>query len=318
MKTKNLRYLPLVLLALAGCKPEKDDVFYLDPMPVFEAKKSSPLASDSINALRPSIGAANVEREFPFGTANKPVELRLLEVTEKFNDPNVRYENKTTYEYGTSGKLVKKTYQTNTGIIWDINTYDSGTSDRVQVTTEVNKGVVYVQGYYRRNGKTQYEPTNETKSWVLKSYNRDDQYNGDNSPTLRTRLGFDSKGQLVWEEGIYLNAASSGITSYKLYKRDANGNATFTRFVTGTPITEEKINYDDKPNPYRTTGDILLPEATNPNNILTQQITETSVTGKYITTYRYEYEYRPDGYPRLSKTYKDEKLSSIREFKYNQ
>ena len=139
MKTKNLRYLPLVLLALAGCKPEKDDVFYLDPMPVFEAKKSSPLASDSINALRPSIGAANVERAFPFGTANKPVELRLLEVTEKFNDPNVRYENKTTYEYGTSGKLVKKTYQTNTGIIWDINSYDSGTSDRVQVATEVNK-----------------------------------------------------------------------------------------------------------------------------------------------------------------------------------
>ncbi|MPR32620.1 hypothetical protein [Salmonirosea aquatica] len=321
MKTKSVRYLAIALLALAGCKPEKDGVFYLDPMPVFEEKKGSPLASDSINAYRPVIGAANVERAFPFGTVNEPVGVRLLEVIEKvtnsITNPSERYNDKTIYEYGASGNLVKKIRQTTKGMIWDINTYEPNAEGKIQIATKVNTGIDYFRGELNELslfGNTLYESTDEDFSWGLKSFQR--YYsNNQNSPIERTRLGFDAKGQLVWEEGIYLDAASSRITSYKLYKRDANGNATFTRYVNGNyPITEHKMTYDDKPNPYRTTGDILLPEVTNSNNILTQQIIENGV----ITTFRYEYEYRPNGYPSRVQTYKNEELISTREFQYNQ
>lgn len=321
MKTKNLRYLPVVLLALAGCKPEKDGVFFLDPAPVFEVKvKNNPLAPDSIDAFRPILGEANVPRAFPFGTANEPVGIRLLEFIDKSNNPAIRYDDQTTYEYGASGKLVKRTHLTTKGMIWDVNTYEPTAEGKIEIATKVNSGINYFRGELNELtlfGNTLYESTNETLSWGMKTFERYYSNNQD-SPTLRTRLGFDPKGQLVWEEGVYLHGVSSTTLSYKLYRRDLAGNAIFIRSVGEgytTYPTEQVLTYDDKPNPYRTTGDILHPEATNPNNILTQQTVEKGIV---VSTFRYAYEYRPDGYPRLAKTYKNGDLLSTREFKYNQ
>ncbi len=166
---------------------------------------------------------------------------------------------------------------------------------------------------------TEIEPADEAKSWLRKTYQRNDELYRQESETRRQRLGFDAKGQLVWQEGIHLTGADARIISYQLYRRDDAGNAVFIRSVGNgyyaTTPTEEFLTYDDKPNPYRTTGDITSLESTNVNNVLSRKVVEEA--GR-VTVYRYEYEYRPDGYPSRVRTYGNGELLSTKEFVYNQ
>ena len=84
------------------------------------------------------------------------------------------------------------------------------------------------------------------------------------------------------------------------------------------------FTYDNKPNPFRTTGDSQpidfsalfgVSAVTNLNNALTQS-SVNSQGGR--DKWRYVYEYRPDGYPYRMLSYRNEELSGTVEFVYNQ
>lgn len=317
---KRFQLLLIGLLALGGCKPEKSGIFFITPEPVFEVKRN-PLAVDSINAFRPVLGDADVVRQFPFGLAGKPTgTLRLSEVSKTFGS----FPDKTVFQYDILGRLSTSTDYIETDVRLEKRTYQyNGSTSLPNTFTEINGIKIY--GYLPPlkdelvpSVSTKYETTNETKSWILKSAEANPSVYSLKPGTTRTRQGFGAAGALVWEEEIYLQAADAIITSYKLYRRDTAGNAVFIRSVgDGYSVfpTEEFLTYDDKLNPYRTTGDIMSLESTNVNNILSRKIVDQK---GQVTTYRYEYEYRPDGYPSQMKTYRNGGLLSTNEFGYNQ
>ncbi len=317
MKNTSQLLLLASLTLLVSCQREKSGVFYLDSAPVFQAKPANPLAPDSINSFRPVLGDANVVRRFPFGASDKPSSsLRLTEVNRISGSGPL----KTVYHYDDSSRLSAITDYIEPDVRLEKRTYQrDGSSALPNISTEINRIKVY--GYLGPlkdelvlSTSTKYEPTDETKSWILKSEEANPSVFSLKPGTTRIRQGFGMTGALVWEEEIYLNAADATITAYKLFRRDVEGNAVFVRSVDKYQVSEETISYDDKPNPYYLTGDIVSLEATNRNNILTRRAIENG----RATTRRYEYEYRPDGYPSRVKSYRNGELDSTMEFVYNQ
>ncbi len=106
------------------------------------------------------------------------------------------------------------------------------------------------------------------------------------------RLGFDSLGQLVWIEQPNPHGLSGDYTSYI---RDQQGNAIQIKFVWLVQTDQNfttLYQYDQRKNPYHTTGDLTDDRAINPNNILLE---ESSSGNGWKTSYSYQY--RSDGYP---------------------
>ena len=71
-------------------------------------------------------------------------------------------------------------------------------------------------------------------------------------------------------------------------------SATKTGTIDTIPKRNYCYQYDDAPNPYYTTGDVVDLRASSPANVVLEQ-TQTA-TGPGPAT-RYQYTYRPDGYP---------------------
>ncbi|MBC8154128.1 MAG: hypothetical protein H7Z72_14590 [Bacteroidetes bacterium] len=120
-------------------------------------------------------------------------------------------------------------------------------------------------------------------------------------------LGFDPSGRLVWgEDKRSFSRSEVGMLpsvpqpfTYQVYVRNSVGNAILIKYRNNGDHSsgEQTISYqyDDKRNPYYTTGDVLNQRASNPANVITEQ----SLTGKAPakTTTNYQYVYRSDGYP---------------------
>lgn len=325
MKTKNLRYLPLVLLVLAGCKPEKDDVFYLLPSPEPIQKSFAP---DSVLKYLPKLGNANQLRQFPFGPVGQPDNsLRLIEFTE--NNRSMRYKN--TFQYDQTGRLSQWTRYNKDGFIFSQHSYRYDEGGKVEVLALLNKdapsvnyGLQIMTNDLVPSYSSLFEPVANNGALISRTDDVKTSFYIQKPGTTSSRLSFGTDGHLAKQDVLYRNGIDETISSSRIFKRNEKGNLEFIHNLSINYESVEYYTYDDKPNPFRTTGDInllkdLIPSELagvfNINNVMSMEI--VSKEGVQYALY-YVYEYRPDGYPSVMKVYNRGELISTREFKYNQ
>ncbi|WP_461041714.1 hypothetical protein [Spirosoma harenae] len=315
---------------LVGCHPKQDDQLQLVIPPTSPVASttstaattlSDPLVPDSITFYRPQLGKATTDAQFPFGLTNQPTtNLRLAALL---------YKGKTvrSYQYDPQGRLTQRTdYYTNGLQIFRQFSYSYGQNGIATITAQLNKEAPVVEGYPKRSellpsatvsfnhlidSLSQIEKTTLTEFAVYKF----------ELGLTRSRLGFSPSGLLVWEEVI---DANDKLSQYTLYRPDQRGNILFSRTGSlGNHWQTLQFTYDDKPNPFRTTGDPQLVDfgelhgisvVTNTNNALTQSLLNAQ-GGRVV--WRYTYEYRTDGYPSRMTAYRNEELDGIYEFVYN-
>ncbi|GAA4405808.1 hypothetical protein GCM10023187_24590 [Nibrella viscosa] len=128
---------------------------------------------------------------------------------------------------------------------------------------------------------------------------------------------YDSGGSIV-RSNVY--GLDDGLWSYNTYAYDARGNVTTERYYSTQEgaiklISTTTYEYDNKPNPFATTGRNYIIMDRNLNNITRKRyVREFDVPGVPRTTEeRWTYTYRADGYPG-NVTYQD---GSREEFVYN-
>lgn len=329
MKTKNLRHLPLILLALAGCKPEKDGVFYLPPVPETTQK---PFAPDSITAYTPKLGASDQVLRFPFETeAILSNSIRLTELTSVYKGE----KTSTIFRYDAAGRLSERTEYDKNGFILLKYKYLYEGSSKITVSIEMNKNNPSITYSPAKNSDLQqysrviFEPFLNDRAMIQRTDEVDWGGYGLKTGTTLSRLGFGISGNLVRRDVLYRNGADETVTYSRIFKRDEAGNIAFIYSKSETQESLENFTYDNNPNPIRTTGDVmrlkdLAGEVTyspytnnisNANNIMSERI---EVKDNYIEEIFHIYEYRPDGYPSGMKSYRHGELISTRAFKYNQ
>ncbi|WP_428659428.1 hypothetical protein [Runella sp.] len=313
--------LSLGLFALLGCNTEtKPRIIPPIFTPEIAVETSDPLLPDSIFTYRPVFGKNEPIRQFPFGPANSP-------------DPNVRLTKVTSngkllrsYEYTTQGRLIERTDYYADGLhVYKKHTYNYDTIGIVHITSQLNNEApnAYVYGIPKTNElslsrKIGYVSLSDTAFKVLKTTNT--VFTDWNQPKgiVETRLGFNAAGALIWEEK---NNQWDRLAEYTLYRRDQIGNVILQRYgALSRKWKNQYFTYDTKPNPFRTTGDFLLPEvvdfdATNINNMVTQRVIDSESRRDSIT---YTYSYRSDGYPDEVKLYRAGQLVGTIGFSYNQ
>ena len=326
MKTNPVRYVLVALLVLAGCNPEKAAVLYppLSPEPI---QKS--YAPDSVLKYLPQLGDANQVRQYPFGPTGKPAtSLRLMEFTEN----NHSFEYKTVFQYDPTGRLSEWTRYNQDGFIWSRQTYRYDEGGKVEVTTEWNKGVPRVSSGIKLMANDLMpvytcllEPVVSNASLVMRTDEiMETPMNLQNPGTTRSRLSFGTDGRLIRQDALHRHGVTENIVWSRIFKWDEKGNIDFIHEVSSTYPGVYYYTYDDKPNPFRTTGDItllkdLLPGewtgALHVNNVRRREIHSKE---RVQETLEYRYEYRPDGYPTTMKVYQRGELISTRAFKYNE
>lgn len=283
---------------------------------------SDPLIPDSITSYQPQFGSANTIRQFPFGLADQSTtRLRLINML--YNGKIVR-----SYRYHEQGRLAQRTdYYTNGVQIFRQFNYSHGVNGIVSINSQLNKEAPIVEGYPKGSdllpsASITFTPTTDSLSGLERKTQTEFAVYKSELGLVRSQLRFSSKGVLIWEEIIDEKDKTS---QYTLYRPNELGNivfsrvgALFNRWVT------TRFTYDDKPNPFRTTGDPQPVEfssfrgisaITNLNNALTQS-SINSQGGR--DEWRYVYEYRSDGYPYRMLSYRNEELTGTIEFVYNQ
>ncbi|AQG80426.1 hypothetical protein AWR27_14495 [Spirosoma montaniterrae] len=240
-----------------------------------------------------------------------------------YNDKTVR-----SYRYDEQRRLAQRTdYYTNGIHIVRQFTYRYGVNGILSIDSQLNKEAPVVEGYPQRSdlipsATVAFTTTNDSLSRIEKSTQTEFAVHKIELGNTRARLGFNQHGVLVWEEII---DEKGKISQYALYRPDEMGNIGFSRTGSLSNQWETfKFTYDNKPNPFKTTGDALpgnfsslhgISVATNLNNALTQLYINSQ--GGRIE-WHYVYEYRPDGYPRRMLSYRDKELDGTIEFVYNQ
>lgn len=140
-----------------------------------------------------------------------------------------------------------------------------------------------------------------------------------------TNLWFDASGRLVWVESqvVLLEPHQNGpsvykLQEYRLYTRDVTGNVVRYKYRDNRSLyrteTESVYEYDDKHNPYYTTGDIVELQALSPANVI---LVQNQTKAGLVPAARYQYTYRPDGYP-SKVTFSRNGQPITQEFVYNQ
>lgn len=312
-----------LFVLLTGCKPKDGNVTVLPATPpVGKTGLSDSLTPDSINAYRPEFGIATTIRQFPFGSASRPTTgLKLSTIL--YNGKTVR-----TYQYDEQGRLAqRKDYYTNGIQIFMQFSYAYRMDGVIKIISQLNKEAPVVEGYPRRSDLLPSATIVFTRSTdSLSRIERNTQtefalYKFELGLT-RSRLGFNPKGVLIWEETIDEKGTPS---QYTLYRPNELGNIVFSR--TGSLLNNwqsMRFTFDDKPNPWKTTGDshpqtigdLYGAGITNSNNNVLTQSYMNSAGGR--DNWRYTYEYRPDGYPYRMLSYRNEEFTGTIEFIYNQ
>lgn len=329
MKKNVCLLLPISWLSLLSCNPmDGADQQIVNPIAAQEAtafvasaNDADPLLADSINAYRPRFGDATTVRLFPFGVTGQPTTpLRLMKVS--YNGRVVR-----SYQYNDQNRLAERTdYYTNGIQIYKRHTYNYDDTGLIRVATRINKDAAYVEGFPKTNdllpsATVTYIPKSDSIAWTQKTTVAELMDRYQKAGTTEARLGFSPKGELIWEEK---SDEQGQLNQYTLYRRSQAGNVVFRR--TGSAFkrwANFHFAYDNKPNPFLLTGDLQSidlgdlngMETFNKNNVLTQS-SVNSDGGR--DQWRYEYEYRPDGYPNRLTTFRNDRLTSTVEFVYNQ
>lgn len=334
MVTKFYSTVTIGLLALlTGCSPKGDNSSQpiITPVlpgtlvpPTGTAGLLDPLIPDSINTYRPEFGRATTVRQFPFGLADRPTtSLKLSSIL--YNGKTVR-----TYQYDEQGRLAqRKDYYTNGIQIFRQFGYSYGVDGVAEITSQLNKEAPVVEGYPKSSdllpsATIMFTRPADSLSRIERNAQTEFAVYKFELGLTRSRLGFNPKGILVWEETIDEKDKTS---QYTLYRPNELGNIVFSR--TGSLFNKWqalRFTFDNKPNPFRTTGDPYpqpvnlgdlygISVTANANNALTQS-SINSQGGR--DNWRYTYDYRPDGYPYRMLSYRNEELAGTTEFIYNQ
>ncbi|GAB2774370.1 hypothetical protein GCM10027275_16750 [Rhabdobacter roseus] len=321
-----MRYVLVALLALAGCNPEEAVVLYppLSPEPI---QKS--YAPDSVLKYLPQLGDVNQVRQYPFGATGKPAtSLRLMEFTE--NNGSISY--KTVFQYDPTGRLSQWTCYNQDGFIWSRQTYRYDEGGKVEVKTDFNKDVPRVSYGIQITTNdllpvytSLFEPVANHSSRVMRTEVVEEMPLRILQPgTTLSRLSFGTDGRLARQDVLYRHGVDETITSSSIFKWNEKGNTDFIHNVSFNNSNVSYYTYDDKPNPFRISGDItlfknLLPSGwagiSSANNVVSMEV--VSIAGVHEKL-DYRYEYRPDGYPTTMKVYRNGELISTRTFKYNE
>ena len=130
------------------------------------------------------------------------------------------------------------------------------------------------------------------------------------------------KQQRVVAEKIEDSSVSTSTTIYTL----SNGNVVKKEETRKHGKTVTTFKHDNAKTVWSLRPFIVQPEYfdekdVNKNNITSKEVIDTyshnGQTNTYKSTYRYEYEYTPEGYPKTIKEYNSEgKLEEIKEYEY--
>lgn len=319
--------LPVGLSVLLGCNSEPDNLQPSDLVLTQEpslseasARQTNPMGLDSMDAYRPALGPANTARQFPFGSAaQRPTGPRLTKVS--FNGRTIR-----TFQYDGQGRLSERTdYYTNGVQIYRKFAYTYGPNGPERINSFLNKEAGYIEGFPKqselRPSATITFAANSDTVAQLKATTVAEFLDGYRRPgTTSSVLGFSPNGALVWEEKT---DEQGQLSQYTLYRRNQANNVVLRR--SGYAFNRwdsHRFTHDDKPNPFRTTGD-LQPldlgelggiDMMSANNVLEYRFT-SSMGGR--ETWRYTYDYRPDGYPQKVTVFRSGRQSGTYEFGYN-
>ncbi|MVM35728.1 hypothetical protein GO755_37280 [Spirosoma sp. HMF4905] len=313
--------LPVSLLALFSCNSQPDQIT-ITPFPSTKnTGKSSRSMPDSIASYQPVFGAAGTARQFPFGQLNQTnTTLRLKKVT-------LNGKLWITYQYDDQNRLIERTnYYTDGQHIYVQLSYSYTSNGLVQVASKLNKEAPFTEGSPKNNDllpsrTIAYSPIDKGIAGLTKTTNTVfiDWYQ--KAGVAQSHLGFSPTGAYIWSGTIDdQGKRTDGIT----YRRNEVGNILWARSV--APLDYWAVDYfayDMKPNPFRTTGDsemvdmsdLLSFNTTNPNNVVTRQ---TINQPGAVDSWRYEYTYRPDGYPSQMKSYRGGDFINTVEYTYNQ
>ncbi|GAB4016135.1 hypothetical protein GCM10028808_43620 [Spirosoma migulaei] len=314
--------LPVSLLALLNCHPKTADQLAVSPVtPTASTGSLSRSMPDSIATYQPVFGVTSTAQQFPFGQSNQPgTTLRLTQVT---------YNGKLwlAYQYDAQNRLSERTTYYLDGIhIYVQFAYSYAGNNLLQVASKLNKEAPYLEGSPQNNdllpSKTiMYSPIDNGIAGLTKITNTvfTDWYQ--KTGIEASQLGFNSEGMYIWS-GIIDNQGKR--QDNRIYRRNEKSNALWDRIGTTAGYwTVDYFTYDTHPNPFRTTGDsemidmndMLSVNSINSNNVITRQ-TINEQGGR--DDWRYEYQYRPDGYPSQLKAYRHGMLTTTLEYTYNQ
>ncbi len=210
-----------------------------------------------------------------------------------YNESNLISEVKSRFDYtlnhyNSKGQIVTVEYYTNDDIL--------STDAQVSATALNGEGLITAD-----NGKK--------ISTITYEYNDNDQLIKSTN-TLTTpvsseysEFSYDGKNRISRQTMYWDNAA----TGYIDYSYDGNGNLTseilYNTQTSGDPelITTTSYTFDNKPNPYKMSGILIIPGTnTNRNNIITQTYTihlSTDQGPDNVQTTTNIYQYNSSGYP---------------------
>ena len=220
---------------------------------------------------------------------------RIQERKEAQEDGSIDRENKTeTFFYDGSGNLERKE------ITYPIKSNGNGT---IEYKYENSKLKQFTYKGSLNNGKKRYKTqifsyTNENITVNIKEYN--------------------TNAQEVIED----SSVSTSTTIYTL----SNGNVVKKEETREYGKTVTTFKHDNAKTLFSLRPFFAYPEYfdetdVNKNNITSKEVINTyshnGQTNTYKSTYRYEYEYTPEGYPKTIKEYNSEgKLKEIKEYEY--
>ena len=220
---------------------------------------------------------------------------RIQERKEAQEDGSIDRENKTeTFFYDGSGNLERKE------ITYPMKTDRNGT---IEYKYENGKLKQFTYKQSLNNGKKRYKTqifsyTNENITVNIKEYN--------------------TNAQEVIED----SSVSTSTTIYTL----SNGNVVKKEETREYGKTVTTFKHDNAKTLFSLRPFFAYPEYfdetdVNKNNITSKEVINTyshnGQTNTYKSTYRYEYEYTPEGYPKTIKEYNSEgKLKEIKEYEY--
>ena len=219
---------------------------------------------------------------------------RIQERKEAREDGSFDEEDDTeTFFYDASGNLERKE------ITYPIKSNGNGTIDYKYENGKL-KQFTYKQSL--NNGKKRYKTqifsyTNENITVNIKEYNTNAQeVIEDSSVSTSTTIYTLSNGNVVKKEETRKDGKT--VTTFK----HDNAKTLFSL----RPFFAYPEYFDEK--------DV------NKNNITSKEVINTysdnGQTDTYKSTYRYEYEYTPEGYPKTIKEYRNDTLEGIKEYEY--
>ena len=278
------------VMLLLGCNRNQDDPKVNPIIPAILAIIPQKLsATDPSLADRPKFGDVTTIRQAPYGLHPKRTDrLRLQSIL-------LNGRLSTEYIYDAQGRLIEKKIYYNDGHIYESTRFSYPPTGTIRVEYWPNKNAVSGGGYPPNDDLILHAFTTFTNTSsdaeLVKTTQRVPNNSNTNYPQ-EYRYGFNSLGQLVWVEQPNPYGLSG---DYSLYIRDSQGNAIQTKYVRLVQSDQNHTTmykYDQQKNPYYTTGDLTDDRATNANNILLE---ESSNSNSWKTSYSYQY--RADGYP---------------------